>query len=139
MMEQRVDERAVGVAGGGMDDEAGGFVEDDEIVVLEEDVKGDVLGDGLHGHGIGNRDGHDIAGMQLRTGFHDRGVERDRTVLDQCLNPRARQIRESGDKELIEAAVRLFGGDFKTMFGGGHVRVFDDSGPARKLCALAGC
>jgi len=42
--EQAVDERSVGVAGRGMNDDAGGLVDDEEVLVLEGDAEVDVLG-----------------------------------------------------------------------------------------------
>ena len=50
-VEDGVDEGAVGVAGGGVDDEARGLVDDEDRVVLEEHGEGDVLGDERHGRG----------------------------------------------------------------------------------------
>ena len=43
MVEQRVDQGAVEIARGGMDDHAGGLVDDDQMIVLEDDVERDVL------------------------------------------------------------------------------------------------
>ena len=45
MADQRVDQRAVGVARRRMDDEARRLVDDDEMVVLVDDVERDVLPD----------------------------------------------------------------------------------------------
>ena len=39
VMEQRVDQRAAGVAGGRMHDHAGRLVDDDEVGVVEEDLE----------------------------------------------------------------------------------------------------
>lgn len=49
VVEEGIDEGAIGVAGGGMDDHAGGFVDDDEVWVFEEDFEGDVLGEDFGG------------------------------------------------------------------------------------------
>ena len=43
MVEQRVDQRPVAIAGGGMDDQAGGLVDDQQMLVLEDDRQRDVL------------------------------------------------------------------------------------------------
>ena len=43
MGDQRIDQRAVGMAGRGMDDETRRLVDDDEMLVLEHDVERDVL------------------------------------------------------------------------------------------------
>jgi hypothetical protein len=45
-MEQRIHQRAVGIAGARMHDQAGGLVEDEHRVVLVQDVERDVLGGG---------------------------------------------------------------------------------------------
>ena len=39
-----VDESAVGIAGGGVDDHPDGLVDDEQVLVLEEDVERNVLG-----------------------------------------------------------------------------------------------
>ncbi len=45
-MEQRVDQRSVEIARGGMDDEAGRLIDDDQVLVLVGDDQRDVLGGG---------------------------------------------------------------------------------------------
>ncbi len=71
--EEGVDEGAVPVADGGVDDEARGLVEDEEVLVLEEDREGDVLRDQLRLRERGRReDGVDeVAGRDLRGGLRD--------------------------------------------------------------------
>ena len=49
LVEQRVDERALRVTGGGMDDHAGRLVDDDEVRILIDDVE--VVVFGLRGSG----------------------------------------------------------------------------------------
>ena len=49
VVQQRVDQRAVRVAGGRMHHHALGFVDDDQIVILVDDIQRDVLGLGLDG------------------------------------------------------------------------------------------
>ena len=44
LVQQRVDQRAAGVAGGGMHDHAGRLVHHDEVRVLVDDVEVEVLG-----------------------------------------------------------------------------------------------
>ena len=39
VVEQRIDQRAAGVPGGGMNHHPGGFVEDDDVLVLEDDAQ----------------------------------------------------------------------------------------------------
>ena len=47
MGDQRVDERAVGVAGGGMDDKSRGLLDDDQVLVFVDHVEGNILPAGL--------------------------------------------------------------------------------------------
>ncbi len=49
VVQQRVDERAVRVADGGMRDQPGRFVHDDDVGVLEDDFERDVLRDRAQG------------------------------------------------------------------------------------------
>src|SRR5215813_11547670 len=44
MTEQRIDERAVGITGRGMDNHAGRLVDDNEVRILEADIECDRLG-----------------------------------------------------------------------------------------------
>ena len=50
MGDERIDQRAAGVAGGGMDDQPGGLVDDDEVVVLVNDGQRDIFGGRFGGH-----------------------------------------------------------------------------------------
>ena len=56
VMEEGVDEGAIGIAGGGMDDHAGSFIENDDLRVLTENRKGEVLGNELGRLFLGNDD-----------------------------------------------------------------------------------
>jgi hypothetical protein len=47
MMEEGVDESVGGVAGGRVNDQSGGLVEDEEVVILVENLQRDVLGEGF--------------------------------------------------------------------------------------------
>ena len=53
MVEDGVDEGAVPMTNGGMDDEAGGFVEAEEGGVLIQNIERDIFGAGLDGRGLG--------------------------------------------------------------------------------------
>ena len=46
-----------GCAGTGVDHHAGGFVDDGEVFVFEENAEGDVFGEGVEGGGTGGRSG----------------------------------------------------------------------------------
>ena len=47
MVEKRVDQGAAPIASGGMHHETGGFVQDNDVLILKQDVEGDVLGLGI--------------------------------------------------------------------------------------------
>ena len=62
MMEQGVDQGARGMAGGGMDDNPGGLVQGQQVVVLVEYFQGNVLRSGRGRRGAGPGEGDDFAG-----------------------------------------------------------------------------
>jgi hypothetical protein len=107
MGEQRVDQRAVFVAGGGVDDKAGWLVKHQEVGVLEEDGEGDVLrlGDGGGGGGVIER-----VGGAFAHGFGGLGdlvaIPPDAAFLDEGFEARA---GEAGDRLGQEAVQPLAG------------------------------
>ena len=54
MVEQGVDQRPVGIAGGRVDDQPGGLVDHQQMLVLEDDLQRDVLGHVVRGLGLGD-------------------------------------------------------------------------------------
>ena len=64
MMEEGVDEGAVGIACGGMDDHAMSFVEDDEVFVFVKDIERDILWDEFEGDGLWDGDANNVAQVQ---------------------------------------------------------------------------
>jgi hypothetical protein len=92
VVEQRVDQRAVGVAGRRVDDQAGRLVDDDEVLVLEEDRQRDVLGDRAGRRGRRDRDLDDVAEAELGPRLRRRdAADRDVAVVDQPADLRAGQ------------------------------------------------
>src|SRR5258706_5364852 len=103
MGEQRVDQRAVDIAGGGMHDEAGGFDEDDEVGILVQDAKRNVLRDRVGGRGRGHDDRIGLARFDPVIGVsYRRVVVLDVALLDQSLQPRARHLGESARQEVVQ-------------------------------------
>ncbi len=92
MMEQCVDEGAVGISGSGMDDHAVGFVEDDKVFVFEKDIERDVLWAGDVWNCLGDDDGNFIARMDAVTGFGGFAVEQDKLLANEILNSGAGKI-----------------------------------------------
>ena len=112
MVEQGVDERAVRISGCGVDDHAGGFVENYEVIVFKQNVERDVLRSGIERHGLGNGDGDLIAGFHGIPGFGGLPVDDDELLADECLNARAREIIQTGCQKRIKA----LGGGIDTNF-----------------------
>ena len=106
MGEQGVDERMARVAGGGVDDEAGRLVEDEEIGVLEKDVEGDVLGLEEGGLGGGLGEGDERAGAELFAGFGRFSGERDVALLDEGLEAGAGEVGYFFCEEPVEPVAR---------------------------------
>ncbi len=105
MVEERVDQCAVVVAGGRMDDEAGGLVDDDQRVVLEQDVERNVLRDGFGRLGRRLHEVEPVAGRDLLRGVGERcAVEFHGASPYQRLDARARQRRHGAGERRVGAA-----------------------------------
>ncbi len=83
------------MSGCGMDDETGGFIDDNEFLVFVEDIEGNGLGAQIQG--FGGRNFHLDAIARLDVSFlrqADIAVDPDATVFDQVLQARSRQIAQ---------------------------------------------
>ena len=69
VMEEGVDQGAVGIPGCWMDYDSVFFVENEEVLVFEENFQGDVLGGGLGGDGFGYGYGNEIASFDRAARF----------------------------------------------------------------------
>ena len=86
VVQERVDEGAVGVARGGMDDHAGGLVDDHEVRVVVEDFEWQRLGPRHRRGGRGDHDAYDIAVADGRARARCGPVEYDPPRPDQPLD-----------------------------------------------------
>lgn len=86
MMEQGVDQSAIGIAGGGVDDHAFVFVDDDERVVFIEDAQRDFLGLGVGRDGLGDFDLDAIADGNRIARLCGLAVFADVLLADELLN-----------------------------------------------------
>lgn len=86
MMEQGVDECAIGISGCGMDDHAVSFVEHDEVFVFEKDIERNVLRGGDVWNGLGDDDGNFIAGVDGIAGFSGFTVDQDELFANEILD-----------------------------------------------------
>src|ERR1700730_8002723 len=112
MSNQRIDQRARPVAGGGMDDEPGGLVDDEELVVLVHDVQRDILRRDFGVRRGRNGEANAVAGVDAIAGIADGGaVVRNRPRQDQRLVARARELREVRCQDAIEPCPAFLGGN----------------------------
>ncbi len=116
MGDQRVDQRALGVAGGRMHHQARRLVDHDQRVVLVDDIERDRLARGLGRLGRRQRDGDGVAGFDVAGGIADRARrDRDLAVEDQRLQARARQRRDARGEHAVEPLAFLLGGDLDCL------------------------
>ena len=108
-MEEGVDEGPVAVADGGVDDEARGLVEDEEVLVLEQDGERDLLRDELRLRRRGRReDDVDLVARRDLRGSLRRGapVDGDEPRVDPLLDLRPRglgEVRQVAEEDAVEA------------------------------------
>ncbi len=74
VVEQGVDEGAVGVAGRGVDDDSMFLVEDEDVFVFEKDIQRDVLRGGDVRDGLGEGEGNGVAGFHGVAGLRGLAV-----------------------------------------------------------------
>ena len=101
---QGVDQRAGVVAATGVDHEAGGLVDDDDVVVLVGDVEGDVFG----GYGAVitwpvEQEGDDVGGLDAVVALDGLAVHVDETLARGGLDAVARGVGQVVDEELVDA------------------------------------
>ncbi len=128
MVEERVDQRAVEIARGGMDDQPGRLVDDEEMLVLIGDDEGDILRLVMRRAGIG--DGEDI--MFVPADFRGRIADEavgavfvecgKRARADEGFKPFARDGREGRGEGAVEAPAGVGGveRDVMDMLPPGH-------------------
>ena len=126
-MEQSVDEGVFLMAGGGMHDEPGGFVDDEEGLVLEEDFQRDFLGLRLGGAGVGPMDFHLLAGPGRVGGLDHVTVYANVALFDQPLQGAAGDGGEFFAQKNVQPSAGQGLLDGKTFSAVGHAMNFRDS------------
>ena len=97
------------MSGCGMDDETGGFIDNDQFFVFVEDIEGNGLGTQIQG--FGGRNFHLDAIARLEVSFlrqADVTIDPDATVFDQVLEARSRQLSQLFGQPAIEAIAFSF-------------------------------
>ena len=98
-----VGERAGLVAAAGVDDDAGGLVEDKQVVVFVEDVERYRLGlDDAVGH-FGQAEADDVTEFERVTGLARAVVDEDVALADHALEEGARDVVEAAAEVRVEA------------------------------------
>jgi hypothetical protein len=111
MRQQGVDQGVVGIAGGGMNDQAGRLVEHQEVGILEQDLKVARLGERRGGLGLGNVDHVAFAAFDLAGGLFYRRPARQAhpAALDQSFYAGPREARQDiGQRAVKPLAGRVF-------------------------------
>ncbi|MGY4511985.1 hypothetical protein ACVIN2_005439 [Bradyrhizobium sp. USDA 3650] len=103
MGDQRVHQRAGLVARRGMHHQPLRLVENDDVVVLEHDVEGDILAFRLRRDRFRHVDCDRIAAGDVISGVPDRGVpEAHRARQNQGFQPRSRQLGKVHSQHAVE-------------------------------------
>ena len=107
VIEQGVDERAVLVPGGRVDDEALRLIDDEHVPVLIDDIERDILRGGLDGPRLRQGDGVDGPGLRARVFPHGRAAAGHATLSEQALHGAAGQLRQAARQKDIHAQAIL--------------------------------
>ncbi len=119
MRNERIDQGAGPMAGGWMNHEIAGFIDDDHIVVFVNDAERDRLGRRLcrHRGRHVNQDGR--AGIDVMAWIADRlAIDRDGACFDQHFEPGARQFGDVTGEHAVEPVAGLVGADEDRGLGG---------------------
>ncbi len=123
MGKQRIDESPVRMARRRMDDDAQGFVDDDEVFVLVDDVKGHGLGFGLGRLRSRHGDGEDLPRLDAAGRFHLRPAvaqAADAAGLDQGFEAGPGKLGQGFGQQPVQPHAGLVLGHLNSICGGGH-------------------
>jgi hypothetical protein len=115
VVQQRVDQRAAGMAGRWVDDHTGRLVHHDEVTILVDDLERQILGFRGWRHWFGNLDGHDLSGFDRLVRFGRPPRHLDVPVLNQPLNLRSGVRAEDRRQKAIDSLARAVLGNREVM------------------------
>ena len=123
MGDERIDQRAVGIAGRRMDDKPRGLLDDDKILVLVNDMKRNVFALGRCGRGRWNGDFVGLAGFDPPVGVsYFRARKRDGAGVDQALQPGTAEIGKRRSQKAVEPLTGVLAADMSgpqcSVYGG---------------------
>lgn len=107
MMKQSVDQRVLAVTSGGMYHEAGRFVDNDEVVVLEQNLQRDGLGLYVERSRGRDFDADAVANAHFVARLGGTCVDGDVAVGGQPLEKGTRMLRELRTQKLVKALAAL--------------------------------
>jgi hypothetical protein len=108
VVEEAIGEGALAVARAGVDDEAGGFVDDEEMFVLEKNAQRNFLGGERRGGGfLGDFQNHGVALAQDERGFGRGAIHQNASIANEALQAGAREIGTDGSEKPVEALAGL--------------------------------
>lgn len=107
MVEEGVDEGAIWISGGRVDDEADRLVDDDVLVVFVDDIKGDVLREDLGALGLWNADRDEIPFGDRLLGPGGGVVEEDVLRFEKRLDARPREVGELRREKNVQTLAKL--------------------------------
>ena len=113
--EERVDERAFVVAGAGVDDHAGGFVDGEDVVVFVEGVERDGFGFGLDRRARLGGDGDAFAAAESVGDFGRFAVDEDVGGVDEFLDAGAGEVGAVGSDDAVEALIGVVGRGYEVV------------------------
>lgn len=130
MVEQGIDESAVQIAGGGVDDQTGRLVHDDEIVILMHDGERDILCYRVERNGRGQGDGEGLSvGYSGRCADACRSASgADMAFADQSLQPFARKVGKQVGERTVQAHTVLLRRDRHVYDGSPRTHLIGDVG-----------
>lgn len=102
VMQERVDERAVCMASGGMDDHSSRFVDNQQVTILVDDVNGQRFRRWRGIDRLGNIDRDDLSGLDQLIRSRCLPADLNMAVFDQALQLRPRVSRNRGHEKQIE-------------------------------------
>ena len=102
VMQERVDERAVSMTSGGMDDHSSGFVDNQQVTILVDDVNGQRFRRWRGIDRLGYIDRDDLSGLDQLIRSSRLPADLNMTVFDQALQLRPRVSRNRGHEKQIE-------------------------------------
>ena len=112
VVKEGIDEGAIRVACGRMDDQTHRLVDDQEVFVFMEDIERNVLCDKGRWLGVRNLDGDGVTGCDGGPRSRPAPIQKDVAILEKSLDAGAGELREFPGEEQIEPfPVVLLDGD----------------------------